>query len=118
MRAFLLFISLGSFDGRSLLSSLIQNISSTNEKVCIALVILKKAPEFLSPSLSSVLYPLHPPPSLSLPSPLPPPPPPPQLCSVTLELFYLLVDLNCEDVMIQLVFKYVGALCNYIYMFT
>lgn len=28
-----------------------------------------------------------------------------QLCSVTLELFYVLVDLNCEDVMLELIFK-------------
>ena len=28
-----------------------------------------------------------------------------QLCSVTLELFYVLVDLNCEDIMLELIFK-------------
>ena len=28
-----------------------------------------------------------------------------QLCAVSLELFYTLVDLNCEDVMLELVLK-------------
>ena len=82
MREFLCYLMQGRYDDRPVLSTLVQNISSTNPLVRPSRPRGRLEGDFFVMVFFSV-----------------------QMCAVTLEFFYVLLDLNCEDVMLELVLK-------------
>ena len=79
----------GKCDGNLVLNTLIQNIASDSQQVHIVHIVYSGTHGRIS---SGYVF------FFSF-----------QLSSMTLELFHLLLDLNCEDVMLELILKYTAT---------
>ena len=76
MREFLQFLTIGSCDTKPILNCLIQYIASSNDKVMFSLIC-----QYYDASFSQ------------------------QLPAMALELFHLLLNLNCEDFLLETILK-------------